>query len=315
MPTAESRMPNAIVTRVRLPLALIAAVLSATAADAQTRVMHLGARAASMGGAFTGVADDSTAFYWNPAGIALGRFLSAGVYYGREESDRDGRVFEDRAGGLSLEYTFMGVAFTQYRQSAGEGDARRGLDTFDVTVSVLQSLPLDNLVVAGNVHYLSGTTSVADVDTGSSSWDVDLGVMYEPTLDVRFGVMLSHLREARFVLPEDDDRLRVPRHARAGVSFRLPRSFLVAFDVDLSTQGSGLDTWRELSLGAEKGFFDQRAFLRAGLRAETGSELGSRPAFSVGGGVQLWKLELELAYLGSSASRDEAYWFGLTLAR
>lgn len=301
-------------TRVRLALVLTALLLSVTAA-AQTRVTHLGARAASMGGAFTGVADDSTAFYWNPAGIAFGKFLSAGIYYGREDSDRGGRLFEDRAGGVSLGYTFMGVAFTQFRQHL-EGDGTAGgLDTFDITVSVLQSLPIDNLVVAGNIHYLSGTTLVGDVDSDSNSWDVDLGVMYEPTPNVRLGLMLSHLREARFVLPDGDERLRIPRHARAGVSFQLPQSFLVAFDVDLSKQGSDVDGWRELSLGAEKGFFDQRAFLRAGLRAETGSDLGSRPAFSVGGGVQLWKLELELAYTGSSTSLDEAYWVGVTLAR
>ncbi len=301
----------------RLPLPLIAVALVATNAPAQTRMIHMGARAASMGGAFTGVADDATAFYWNPAGIAFGPFLSAGIYHGQDESDRNGQFFEERATGVSLEFTFMGVAVTQFRQSAAADGGERGprdLDTFDVAVSVLQSLPIDNLVVAANVHYLSGTTSLGGVESGSDSWDVDLGVMYEPTFRVRFGLMLSHLREARFVLP-DDERLRIPRHARAGVSFRLPQSFLVAVDVDLSAQGSDSDTWREISLGAEKGFFDRRAFVRAGLRAEAGSELGTRPAFSVGGGVQFWKLELEVAYLGSSGSRDEAYWVGLSLAR
>ena len=312
-----TRMPYAKcykVTRVRLPLLLIAVLLFASDAATQSRMIHMGARAASMGGAFTGVADDSTAFYWNPAGIAFGPFLSAGLYHGREKSARAGSLFEDRASGLSLEYTFMGVALTQFRQSVGDGDDQRGLDTFDVAVSVLQSLPIDNLVVAGNVHYLSGTTSLGGVASGSNSWDVDLGVMYERHGVFRVGLMLSHLREARFVLP-DDERLRVPRHARAGVSFRLPQSFLVAFDVDLSTQGSDSDRWREISLGAEKGFFDRRAFVRGGLRAEAGSELGTRPALSIGAGVQFWKLELEAAYLGSSRSRDEAYWIGLSLAR
>ena len=309
-----SWQPNAIVTRVRLPLPLIAVLLVATNAASQSRMIHMGARAASMGGAFTGVADDSTAFYWNPAGIAFGPFLSAGIYHGQDESNRDGRLFEDRATGVSLEYTFMGVAFTQFRQSAAADSGPGDLDTFDVAVSVLQSLPIDNLVVAGNIHYLSGTTSLGGVESGSDSWDVDLGVMYERDRVFRVGLMLSHLREARFVLP-DDERLRVPRHARAGVSFRLRQSFLVAFDVDLSTRGSDSETWREISLGAEKGLFDRRAFVRGGLRAEAGSELGSRPAFSVGAGVRFWKLELEAAYLGSSASRDEAYWVGLSLAR
>jgi len=293
---------------------LIAVLLFATNAATQSRGMHLGARAASMGGAFTGVADDATAFYWNPAGIALGAFLGAGMYHGREHSDRGGSVFEDRASGLSLEYTFMGVAFTQFRQSVGVDGDHRGLDTFDVAVSVLQSLPIDNLVVAGTIHYLSGTTSLGDMESGSNSWDVDLGVMYERNGVFRVGLMLSHLREARFVLP-NDERLRVPRHARAGISVRLPQSFLIAFDSDLSTQGPSSDPWREISLGAEKGLLDRRLFIRAGLRAEVGSNLGSRPALSLGAGVQFWKLELEAAYRASSSHRDEAYWIGLSLAR
>lgn len=264
-----------------------------------------------MGGAFTGVADDSTAFYWNPAGIAFGQFLSAGIYHGEEESNRADRTFDDRATGFSLRYTFMGVALTQFSQNVDQ----RELDTFDVAVSVLQSLPIDNLVVAGNVHYLSGSIAIDGTKSDSSSWDVDLGVMYEPTLNVRLGVMLSHLRRARFAVPGTDERLEVPRHARAGVSFRLPRSFLVAADVDLSSQGDGTDSWREISLGGEKGFFDRRVFVRAGMRVEAGSDLGARPAFSLGAGVPVWKVEIEAAYRGSSASRDDAYWVGVTLAR
>lgn len=316
MPYAVYGSPDAIVPLVRRLAAVVFLLFLLLPADAatQTRRLHLGARAAAMGGAFTGVADDSTGFYWNPAGIAFGSFLAAGFYRGEDESDRDGRLFEDRASGLALNYTFMGVAFTEFRQRTSAHDGSSGLDTFDVAVSVLQSLPVDNLVVAGNVHYLSGTTVLGRQELQSDSWDVDIGVMYEPARDVRFGLMVSHLREARFDLP-NDGRLRVPRHARAGVSFRLPRAYLVAVDVDLSNQGPDTDERREISLGAEKAIFERRAFVRGGVRVETGSELGSRPAFSVGAGVQIWVLRLEGAYRGSSESRDEGYWFGISLAR
>ena len=33
--------------------------------------LEIGARAAALGGAFVGLADDATAAYWNPAGVAL----------------------------------------------------------------------------------------------------------------------------------------------------------------------------------------------------------------------------------------------------
>ncbi len=298
-------------------------VLLATSVLGQGRVFHLGARAAAMGGAFTGVADDATAFYWNPAGIAFGRLVSAGFYRGRDEMDRSGLRLEARAAGLSLGSTFMGVAFTQFRQtSAGER-----LDTFDVAVSILQSLPLDDLVIAGNVHYIRGELLADEEAAGvsSDSWDVDLGVMYEPNDVVRAGLMVRQIRGARFRTAVEGETRKLPTLARAGVSFRLPRDVLVAFDVDLSRQSyeayeadeahqvrQGVldDTWREISVGFEKSFLDKRLSLRGGL---VSSELGSRPAFSVGGGAQVWVLELEAAYSGSSAGRGEAFWLGVTL--
>ena len=36
----------------------------------------VGTRAAGMGGAFVGVADDASAIYWNPAGLAAGSYFS-----------------------------------------------------------------------------------------------------------------------------------------------------------------------------------------------------------------------------------------------
>src|SRR4051812_12026337 len=51
----------------------------------------VGVRAAGMGGAFTAVADDGSAAYWNPAGFASGSFFSLVV---------DGNVLDRRSGAL-----------------------------------------------------------------------------------------------------------------------------------------------------------------------------------------------------------------------
>src|SRR5262245_49772819 len=47
-------------------------LLVATPAHAQQIFETVGIRALGMGGAFVGVADDSTAVYWNPAGLSAG---------------------------------------------------------------------------------------------------------------------------------------------------------------------------------------------------------------------------------------------------
>src|SRR5438132_9240107 len=48
------------------------ALLIAAPASAQQIFETVGSRALGMGGAFVGVADDATAVYWNPAGLATG---------------------------------------------------------------------------------------------------------------------------------------------------------------------------------------------------------------------------------------------------
>ncbi len=49
----------------------------------------LGTRAMGMGGAFTAVADDESAFYWNPAGITQVRFVSVMIGAGAQGEDFD----------------------------------------------------------------------------------------------------------------------------------------------------------------------------------------------------------------------------------
>src|SRR3954453_8633499 len=62
--------------------ALIALQLGAGLAAAQDTILPpappgptVGVRAAGMGGAFTAIADDASAVYWNPGGLASGAFF------------------------------------------------------------------------------------------------------------------------------------------------------------------------------------------------------------------------------------------------
>lgn len=297
-----------------------------------------------MGGAFTAVADDVTAFYWNPAGYAFGPMVQGGFHWGDSqmdcdfESDReDGAVVSDRATGFGIGFTFMGVGatFSRHTSSTRNEDSvsNQGLESFDLAVSFLYSLPIDNLVVAGNVHYLKGETFelveptrardaydapavfdrvLAGEGITSSTSTLDLAALYEPNSWLRAGVMWRRLVEPGFETAFGDE-IVLPRHARGGVAFRLPASMLVSFDADISSQHAGDDTFRELAVGVEKRFLDDAVSLRAGLRAETGSGRGARPALAIGAGGQFRFLLAEVAYVGGSEGRDETLWFTLSV--
>jgi hypothetical protein len=63
---------------VRLALLCVLPTLFAVPARAQI-VESVGSRALGMGGAFVAVASDSSATWWNPAGLAAGQFVDLAI--------------------------------------------------------------------------------------------------------------------------------------------------------------------------------------------------------------------------------------------
>ena len=88
--------------------------VSVPVARAQTSEL-VGVRALGMAGAFTAVADDSTATWWNHAGLATGAYVNAVLEFAHPDDDRPGEGFR-------------GVSFAcraSFRPSAGSSRARR----------------------------------------------------------------------------------------------------------------------------------------------------------------------------------------------
>src|SRR3954468_12876606 len=87
-------------------LVCLATPLAAQPADV------VGVRAQGMGGAFTAVADDATARWWNPAGIAGGAYFNALFEYGnRGEPPDDHTAAGDRRPAQSAETRSFAVSF------------------------------------------------------------------------------------------------------------------------------------------------------------------------------------------------------------
>src|SRR6476661_3580177 len=92
-------------------------------AAAQAPFESVGTRAEGMAGAFVAVADDASAVYWNPAGIASGSLVSAVISFGQisqpaESPANSTQPFEnqrDSGGIVALSATAIGGAY--YRLS------------------------------------------------------------------------------------------------------------------------------------------------------------------------------------------------------
>lgn len=191
----------------------------------------LGTRAMGMGGAFTAVADDESAFYWNPAGITQVRFVSIMLGAGAQGEDFDfimdtvdkisdqeelkpedfetgfGYFNLGLIGGVTTRY--FGVNF--YSETSGFAENVTGSDLY---VS-LNNFTYGAVTLAGNFgEKTSIGLNVKKVIVGIGYGEVypdpvnpinetayadgdglayDLGVLYRLSDQVRFGFMVRNL--------------------------------------------------------------------------------------------------------------------------
>src|SRR5262245_52126430 len=173
--------------------ALLLCVTLANPIQAQT-FGGAGTRAQGMGGAFVAVADDASAIYWNPAGIATGATFDFQVSAGDNSN-----VFVGAA------LPVLGAAFYKTRQAAGvttvpDDPGRQDDGSGDVPVRTLTTSNFGVTVVQTVTQGLViGTTArgvwadVDDLDVGST-FDLDVGAMMTASY-LRFGVTARNLRE------------------------------------------------------------------------------------------------------------------------
>lgn len=193
----------------------------------------LGTRAMSMGGAFTAVADDESAFYWNPAGITQVRFASLMFGAGAQgeefdfitdtidkisnEEELDPDNFENGRGYMNLGLIggvttrFVGVNFySESSFSANKDNNSLEVDLFSLnygTLTVAFNIG-EKISVGSNIKKIvagKGESNVIpDTDVPENSISdtcyadgdgmaYDLGVLYRLSDQVKFGFVARNV--------------------------------------------------------------------------------------------------------------------------
>ncbi len=303
---------------VSLLLAMLAVLGTGGSAAAQA---PLGTRAAGMAGAFVGVADDASAVYWNPAGLATGAILSAVVNMGDELTAPDDpqTAAGERHTGTMVAFSLPPIGVAYYRHGAyGNGAATpavvgqvdreevgrsvQALMTSTLAVSLLHSVTPWLVVgvtpkavwgsfATGTSRALRASAALDDaVDLdrrGSTEFDVDAGVMLAYA-HLRVGVVGRNLSTAAFEA-DDGTEIELVRETRAGIAWGSGwpgNSFLVvSVDGDIESRPTPFGDRRDLAAGVETWWMGRRLGVRGGIRRSTIGEARGAVAAGVSAGI------------------------------
>lgn len=263
----------------------------------------VGERALGMGGAFVAVANDSTATWWNPAGLASGPFLDLAVGGASTSADSEYPAWRTGAGWISLGTPPLGVSYYRFKitdiraipptgtaeagredRAAGEGIRSLSISQFGATV--LHTITT-GVTAGATVKYERGTVrtrafgpadaavaisglldSGDDLDDGESDGTVDIDVgMLATRGAMRFGLTARNLREPRLGGRE------LPRQVRAGAAFDGTAAgsvpVTVSVDADLRRYDGAAGDQRVIAFGGEYWLGSERIAVRGGARFNT----------------------------------------------
>ncbi len=332
--TGMNRMASvATINRVLICISLAVGVCASAPASAQS-FDTVGTRAAGMGGAFVAVADDASAVYWNPAGLALGGSLFSLVIDTRQDKARPDLV--DVGGNRSARLVAIGtppLGVSYYRLGATRlapalsiaipGDPHVHLErlvTDHVGITLVQSV-LPHVALATTLKYVHGVAaSEFVVRTGSrddllgnaddlpnatsNKVDADIGVM-AVFRTVRAGVTVRNIREPDF-RTAGTQTIELTRQSRAGIAYVGVPGLIVSADLDLERARGSIGEERQFAAGAEARLFP-RAFFRTGVHLNTLSDQpgGHAPVASVGGGylIKSWIIDAHATFGAESGNR------------
>ncbi len=308
-------------------------VCNAHVASAQLVQESIGSRALGMGGAFVAVADDPSAVYWNPAGLATAG--PGGAVIGWSQFRTGDQTTLPTSSGPTSRTAFatslgslpVGIAYAKFHESALVRSANgtlttETLDTGQYTVTLLQTVA-PGIVVGGNLKYLNATLTTAlpggattgdSLDLGTTSganssgaFDLDVGVMASSP-HLRIGFVMKNLRQPTFTPAAGSatsDPVTLQRTARVGVAVLTGRGPTLAMDVDLVTVDLMDGSRRMIAFGGEQRL-GKKLEARGGVRW---SLIGNRyPVGTAGASVMLHSnLWLDANYTRGALLGDRGY--------
>ena len=285
-----------------------------------------------MAGAFVAVADDSTAVFWNPAGLVSGQPVGGNFEWGQFQFGNRDAVpnpgpFEGKSTLWSLGSWPVGLSMGTFQQTVLVPDISGSPSAFNTRtsylgVTVLQTL-VENVVIGSTLESGRGRTDRAlavggtveeALDHGSDlegdkddDFDFDLGLMANLN-PLRIGWTVRNMLEPKFGHVAENE-ITLKRRARLGVAFIAAAGLTLAMDFDLDTAELENGPSRIIAFGGEAKLGPRMA-VRSGLRWST---TGDRRLVGAVGGSFMIRPRLWIDGHFSQGGTDELRAFSLAM--
>ena len=246
----------------------------------QKKQVFVGARPIGLGGAFTAVADDAHAIYWNPAGLSLlQRTELTGTY---------GDLF-----GLGMQNSYFAGTYAVTDNLAVGMDWFR--DGFDDNVLMFGKNKINfsgayryRMYSLGlNAKYVGVGMELDNVSLGNASgFGLDVGIMASLSPVLKVGAVAHDVTGTSVTYESDVTECILPRSFRAGVSYKPSENWIVA-----------LDLGDRLHAGTEYWVTDQLA-VRAGAQKDldTPQDFSESLLYAAGVGLKYSVFGIDYAY-------------------
>ena len=287
--------------------AMLSAWVVASAAGASAQVVEaVGSRALGMGGAFVAVASDSSATWWNPAGLGAGPFFDMALARASTEVAESLPSRRQRIGSFTLGTPAVGLSYYRLRitdiqeidptggtnagrEDRGAGAPVRSLSASQIGLTLVQTLIpgihagttlkyLRGSLRSGREDPLVGNSNLLDLGDAleggdaESRFDLDVGLLAVAG-PLRLGGVVRNVREPEFGGAGTGSLLRLPRQVRVGAAVDSEPAtgvpFTVALDADVRAYETTSGDRRVVALGAEWWLFGKRLGIRGGGRINT----------------------------------------------
>lgn len=255
--------------------------------------LGVGGRACGMGEAFSAVADDSSAIYWNPAGLARikGRsamFMHAALFEGisYEFLGYGQRVKDIGAFGIGIQYLSVGII--QETDSSGS-EIGSSFSPKDMAISAAYSMTTQGFSFGASAKYIH-----SKIIKSASTVALDFGVLSPKILQEN--LMLSFVVQnlgGKLKFDRESDPL--PFNIKFGSALSLEKNCTLALDLNLPRDNRpyvALGTEYRIPYGP-----DWRFSGRLGFNSKTLSDVSGFTGFSFGIGAGVRRFQLDYAFV------------------